>query len=236
MLWQFDAVLFDLDGVLTPTSDLHVRAWRETLAPVCDAAGVRAYTDADYFEHVDGRPRYDGVRALLDSRGIALPQGRPQDAPGAATVCAIGNAKNARFEGILREEGVTPFPGSLRLLDELAVTTTKLAVVSSSRNAAAVLRAAGLAGRFPVVVDGALAARENLAGKPAPDTFLLAAHLLGAPPARTMVVEDATSGVRAARAGAFARIVGVDRGVGALALLTAGADVVVRDLDELVAA
>jgi beta-phosphoglucomutase family hydrolase len=228
------AVLFDLDGVLTPTADVHMRAWELLFTDVLAAYGEREpYTDADYFAHVDGKPRYDGVRDLLASRGITVPEGSPDDPPDAATVGGMGNRKNALFSDLLRTEGVRAYPGSLALLDRLTECGAAVAVVSSSRNAPTVLAAAGIADRFDVVVDGAVAAELGLSGKPAPDTFLHAAKELGAPVDACAVVEDAVSGVRAGRAGSFGFVVGVDRGAGEGPLLEAGADVVVRDLAEL---
>lgn len=232
---KYKAVLFDLDGVLTPTAAVHRRAWSDTFnAFLSGVPGQEPYTDADYFEHVDGKPRYDGVRDFLASRGIVLPEGDAEDEPGALTVRSVGDGKNDAFNSILAREGVAPYPGSAALVDQLAADSVQLAVVSSSKNAPAVLAAAGLADLFPVVVDGATAAAEGLAGKPAPDTFLRAAQLLGATAAESVVVEDAISGVAAGAAGDFGLVVGVDRGVGAEALRAAGADLVVADLGELV--
>jgi beta-phosphoglucomutase family hydrolase len=228
------AVLFDLDGVLTPTADVHMRAWERLFTPVLTERGIEApYTDADYFAHVDGKPRYDGVRDLLASRGITLPEGTADDPPDAATVSGLGNRKNVIFSEILQTEGVQAYPGSMTMLDRLAERGTAMAVVSSSRNAHTVLVAAGLATRFDVVVDGVLAGDLGLPGKPAPDTFLHAAEQLGAPIDTCVVIEDAVSGVRAGRAGGFGFVIGVDRGAGEGPLLDAGADLVVRDLDEL---
>ncbi|MBO9577613.1 MAG: HAD-IA family hydrolase [Microbacteriaceae bacterium] len=229
------AVLFDLDGVVTPTAEVHMRAWRRLFEAFLEDRSTAPYTDEDYFQHIDGRPRYEGVAALLDSRSIALPLGDPSDAPDAETVCGLGNRKNAVFAEILRTEGVAPYPGSLLLLARLAAQGTPCAIVSSSRNAVAVLGAAGLGERFALVVDGQTAVAKGLAGKPAPDTYLYAARRLGVAPGRAAVIEDAVSGVAAGAAGEFGLVVGVDRGVGAGALLAAGADVVVTDLAELVA-
>jgi len=228
------AVLFDLDGVLTPTADVHMRAWERLFTPVLAERGSQEpYTDADYFDHVDGKPRYDGVRDLLAARGIQLPHGDPDDSPDADTVCGLGNRKNVIFNELLATEGVQAYPGSIRLLDHLAAAGTAVAVVSSSRNAPSVLSAAGIDDRFEVVVDGAVAGQLGLSGKPAADTFVHAAEQLGVPVEHCVVVEDAVSGVRAGRAGSFALVVGVDRGAGEEALREAGADVVVRDLAEL---
>jgi beta-phosphoglucomutase family hydrolase len=229
------AVLFDLDGVLTPTAAVHMRAWEHMFSQYFAEHGLTPpYTDADYFAYVDGRPRYDGVRATLASRGVVLPEGEPSDPVGTHTVCGLGNTKNALVNQLLEAEGIEPYPGSVRLVDALERRGVPMAVVSSSRNAPSVLEAAGLGGRFGVVVDGVVAAAERLPGKPAPDTFRHAARLLGVPPERAVVVEDAVSGVAAGRAGGFGLVVGVDRGAGAEALLASGAHVVVADLGELV--
>jgi beta-phosphoglucomutase family hydrolase len=230
------AVLFDLDGVLTPTAEVHMRAWAALFTPVLDARGAEPYTDDDYFRYVDGRPRYDGVQALLESRGIELPYGDPGDPPEAETVCGLGNRKNTVFSETLRRDGMAAYPGSLALVDRLGALGIPAAVVSSSKNAVPVLAAARLADRFPVVVDGVVAAAEHLPGKPAPDIFLAAAERLGVAPEHAVVVEDAVSGVAAGAAGGFALVVGVDRGVGADALTAAGADVVVHDLADLLSA
>ena len=237
MDWDdYDAALFDLDGVLTPTAEVHMRAWRDLFTDFLTLRGVtdRPYTEADYFEFIDGKPRYDGVRDFLASRGIDLAEGEPSDSAQTESVCGLGNRKNDFFAAALAADGVQPYPGSVVLLDHLAATGTKIAVVSSSRNAPAVLDAAGLADRFEVVVDGQVAADAGLPGKPAPDTFLEAARRLGVEPARAVVLEDAVSGVRAGHAGGFGLVVGVDRGAGPDQLTEGGADRVVADLDELV--
>jgi len=228
------ALLFDLDGVLTPTADVHMRAWSRLFTPYLAQHGVAPYTEQDYFAYVDGKPRYDGVRSLLESRGIDLPQGTPDDPPDADTVCGLGNRKNAEFTAELTEHGVEPYPGSLRFLVAAIDAGLSVAVVSSSANALQVLRTAGILERFPVVVDGLVARQDGLAGKPAPDTYLDAASRFGLTAAECVVVEDATSGVEAGRNGAFGLVIGVDRGAGADALRAHGADVVVSDLDELV--
>lgn len=235
------AFLFDLDGVLTPTAELHMRAWARLFASffASERAGsqghpVRDYDSSDYFTHIDGRPRYDGVRAVLASRGIGVPEGSPTDSPEALTICGLGNRKDAEFRAELSENGIAPYPGSLDFLGAAQRAGAVTAVVSSSRNAVPVLAAAGLADRFAVVVDGLVAEREGLAGKPAPDTYLYAAELLGVPADRCAVVEDAVSGVASGRAGAFGLVIGVDRGAGRDSLAVAGADLVVDDLRDLV--
>ncbi len=222
----FAAVLFDLDGVITPTAEVHERAWAELFASW-------DYTPEDYLRFIDGKPRYDGVRSFLESRDVSLPEGNPSDPPGDDTICALGNKKNEVFNVILEREGVTPYPGSLRLMNLLDHLGIRQAIVSSSKNARPVLAAAGLADRFPHVVDGVVAASEGLAGKPAPDMFLRGAELLGAAAVESVVVEDATSGVAAGVAGGFALVIGVDRGGNRDALRNHGASIVVDDLDEL---
>jgi beta-phosphoglucomutase family hydrolase len=240
---DYAAVLFDLDGVITPTAEVHMRAWAEMfnefLAQYAAAhrdskADTSMYTDADYFAHVDGKPRYDGVRDFLSARGITLPEGDGDDDGSGPTVRGLGDRKNEAFNHVLERDGVTAYPGSVACLDYLRDLGTPLAVVSSSANAPAVLAAAGLADRFAAVVDGRVAAELGLPGKPAPDTFLHAASVLGATPATSVVLEDAVSGVRAGRAGDFALVIGVDRGAGAATLMDAGADIVVSDLAETV--
>ena len=232
---RFDAYLFDLDGVLTPTAEIHMRAWQRTFDELFESEGIEpAYTSADYFAYVDGKKRYDGVYALLQSRGMELPWGDPADSPDARTVCGVGNRKNDLFSAVLRDEGIAPYPGSLQLLDALrASSDASFAVVSSSKNAEEVLRVSGLRDRFAVVVDGVVAERDGLPSKPAPDVFLRAAEVLGVDPARCAAFEDAISGVASAAAGGFGEVIGVDRGSGAEALLRAGAHRIVNDLAEL---
>ena len=221
-----DGVLFDLDGVITPTADVHERAWLELFSDY-------GATSDDYLRYIDGKPRALGVRSFLESRGVELPEGSPDDPPGDTTIWAMGNRKNDLFLDVLDRDGVEPYPGSAQLVDHLEATEFPMAIVSSSKNAKLVLRRAGLDGRFPVVVDGVVAAAEHLHGKPAPDAFLLGAERLGVRPAHTVVVEDAVSGVAAGAAGGVDVVIGVDRGAGHDALLANGADIVVDDLAEL---
>jgi beta-phosphoglucomutase family hydrolase len=234
-----DAVLFDLDGVLTPTAVIHERAWKSMfdsfLESRANGGAWEPFSSEDYLASVDGKRRVDGVRSFLASRGIVLPEGTPGDAPGHDTVNALGNAKNEAFQRVLRSDGIEPYPGAVRFLAALAGSGIHAGVVSSSRNATEVLDAAGLGDRFDVVVDGNVATARNLPGKPAPDTFLAAAAELGASPQRSAVVEDAISGVAAGHAGGFPVVIGVDRGAGHAALFEHGADVVVDDLTELLA-
>lgn len=232
---RYEAVLFDLDGVLTPTAVVHRKAWKETFDAVLAQLGDdRPFQDDDYLRHVDGRPRYDGVRTFLTARGHVMPEGSIDDEPGLDTIGAIGNLKNGMFNRVLERDGVTPYPGSVALLDHLDTLGVDIAMVSSSANALPVLRAAGLIERFSCVVDGLVARAEELPGKPDPATFLRAAQRLGVGPDRAVVVEDAESGVEAGRAGGFGLVVGVDREGASQRLGDAGADVVVDDLFELV--
>jgi beta-phosphoglucomutase family hydrolase len=223
---RLDGVLFDLDGVITPTAEIHEHAWAELFA-------AYDYTEDDYLQYIDGKPRYDGVRSFLASRGVTLPEGSPTDPPGDSTVCALGNRKNALFNEILDRDGIAPYPASLATLDVLARHDVPAAVVSSSKNARTVLDAAGLGDRFDVVVDGVVAAAHHITGKPAPDMFLYAARQLGVEVERTAVVEDAVSGVAAGAAGGFGVVIGVDRGAGAATLTANGATFVVDDLADL---
>lgn len=234
-LTRYDAVLFDLDGVLTPTAEVHMHAWRTMFEELFAAWSIEPpYSDRDYFEYLDGKKRYDGVASLLRSRDVEVPWGHPSDDVSQDTVCGIGNRKNVVFERVLREEGIAPYPGSIAVLDALDAAGVPVAVVSSSKNAEQVLTVAGIRDRFPVVMDGVIAERDHLASKPAPDVFVEAARMLGVEPARSAAIEDAVSGVASAAAGGFALVVGVDRGTGADALRAAGAHVVVTDLKEFV--
>lgn len=228
------AFLFDLDGVITPTAEVHRRAWAALFTAEFDSRGAAPYTEADYFEHLDGKPRFDGVRDVLASRGVVLPEGSPEDAPELETVAGLGNRKNVHFARLLDSEGVAAYPGSLELLEECTRREIDAAIVTSSRNGKRVLTAAGLNNRFEVIVDGVHSAALGLPGKPAPDTYLRAALELGIPSAECAVVEDALSGVAAGAAGDFGLVIGVDRGVGTQALVESGADLVVTDLAELI--
>lgn len=212
-----------------------MRAWKRMFTDFLTDRGVsEPYTEADYFTYIDGKPRYEGVASMLASRGIELPHGEASDEPTAQTVCGLGNRKNALFTEVLRTEGISAYAGSLALLDHLEKVGVAMAVVSSSKNAPEVLAAAGIAERFPVVVDGTVAGEQHLPGKPAPDTYAFAARQLGKACDRCVVLEDAISGVQAGAAGDFGLVVGVDRGVGAAALREHGAEMVVTDLAELI--
>ncbi len=237
------AVLFDLDGVLTDTASVHTRAWTAMFDDYLRERSQRTGTDLapfdpvrDYQQYVDGRPREDGVRAFLASRDIELPEGTPDDGPDAETVSGLGNRKNGKFLATLREDGVEVFEGSRRYLQAVTDAGLAVAVVSSSANTREVLELTGLAHFAQARVDGVTIRDEHLAGKPAPDTFLRGAQLLGARPEQAVVIEDAVSGVQAGRAGHFALVIGVDRVGQAKALRENGADVVVQDLSELLPA
>lgn len=235
MNWDdYAAALFDLDGVVTPTAEVHMRAWSAMFNDFLTARGIDApYTDDDYFAHVDGKPRYEGVAAFLGSRDIELPQGDPSDDPSEDTVCGLGNRKNDAFNEVLERDGVQAYPGSVRLLEALAERKMPMAIVSSSNNAPAVLETAGVDHFFSFVMHGGVASERGIAGKPSPDTFVAAADELGVTPAQAVVLEDALSGVQAGKAGDFGLVIGVDRGAGTQALTDAGASVVVKDLEEL---
>ncbi len=237
------ACLFDLDGVLTQTAKVHARAWKEMfdgfLRERAERTGEPFHEfdrPTDYDEFVDGKPRLDGVRSFLESRGIELPMGAPSDPPDAETIHALGTRKNDLVLALIREQGVEPYAGSVRYVEAAREAGLRRAVVSASTNCRDVLAAAGIEELFEVVVDGVVAEREGLAGKPAPDTFLAAARAFGVEPAHAAVYEDAQAGVQAGRAGAFGLVVGVNRTGQAEALRRRGADVVVDDLAELLGA
>lgn len=229
-----------MDGVLTPTALLHRRAWKQMFdaflrtSAACPPGRFVPFDDAaDYLRYVDGKPREDGTRDFLRSRGIVLPEGSADDPPQAETVRGLGARKNTIVRGLLTREGVRPYPDASRYLRAVRRAGLPMAVVSSSVNTGAVLAAAGLQGWFDAVVDAVVAAERGLAGKPAPDTFLAAAQALGSQPAAAAVFEDALAGVAAARAGGLGWVVGVDRAGDGASLRRAGADEVVRSLDAL---
>ena len=237
---KFDAVLFDLDGVLTRTAEIHAACWKEMFDDYLrirserDGEPLRPFDiDTDYKLHVDGKPRDDGVRDFLRSRNVELPEGQASDPPGEETVQGLGNRKNELVNEAIARRGVESFADSVTLVRRLHVNGIRTAVVSSSRNCEPVLRAAGIVDLFELWVDGGVAARLGLAGKPAPDTFLEAARELGVAPERAVVVEDAIAGVQAGRAGRFGLVVGVDREGDPEALSHAGADIVVGDLSTI---
>jgi beta-phosphoglucomutase family hydrolase len=234
------ACLFDLDGVLTQTAKVHAAAWREMFdAYLKQRASERGEKFVpfdpvrDYDEYVDGKPRYDGVRSFLESRGIELPEGSPDEAPGTETIRGLGDRKNELVLKKIAEDGVDPYDGSVRYVKAARDAGLRRAVVSSSTNAKDVLRAAGIDDLFEIIVDGHVTEREQLKGKPAPDTFLAGARELGVDRKQATVFEDALAGVEAGRSGDFGFVVGVDRVGQADALKAHGADVVVQDLAEL---
>ena len=239
---SFDAVLFDLDGVLTATAKVHDAAWKKTFDAYLKERADKNNepfkpfdADEDYSQYVDGKPRYDGVKSFLESRGIHLPYGDPSDPPEAETICGIGNRKEELVIKTLKTEGVEVYEGSVAWVKELRQNGIKTAVVSSSKNCQTVLQAGGIDGLFDVRVDGHVVEDQKLPGKPAPDTYLHAAALLDAKPARAVVVEDALSGVQSGRNGHFGLVIGVNR-IGpehADALRKNGADIVVNDLKEM---
>ena len=235
------ACLFDLDGVLTQTAKVHAAAWKlmfdEYLQQRAQQRGeqfVPFDPVQDYDQYVDGKPRYDGVRSFLASRGIELPEGTPSDPPSALTVDGLGNRKNEIVLRMIHEDGVQPYEGSVRYVEAARAAGLRRAVVSSSTNCRDVLAAAGMLDLFEQIVDGHVAEREHLNGKPAPDTYLAGARAVGVSPEHAAVFEDALAGVEAGRRGSFAFVVGVDRVGQADALKAHGASVVVRDLAELV--
>ncbi len=240
------ACLFDLDGVLTDTAAVHQAAWKQMFDAFLQSHGsgdTRPFTADDYLEFVDGKPRAAGVRDFLASRGIQLPEGGDTDAADASTVRALGDRKNALVQERISKDGVRTYDGSVRYLEAVAAADVPRAVVSSSANTAQVLGVTGLDRLIEIRVDGVTAQQEGLAGKPAPDTFLAGAARLAVPASAAAVFEDAVSGVAAGRAGAFGFVVGVDRTESATQpsdhakeLSAHGADVVVRDLSELLAA
>jgi beta-phosphoglucomutase family hydrolase len=233
---RYDAVLFDLDGVLTSTAAIHARAWKRMFDEYLGERhpGQRPFdVDADYKRYVDGKPRYEGVRSFLESRGIQLPEGQATDEPGDGSVCALGNRKQLLVQQAIDNGEIEPFEGSVRWVKKLREQGFKLGVVSSSRNCGPVLRAAKINQLFETRVDGLTLVECGLRGKPAPDAFLKAAENLGVSPARTVVVEDAISGVESGRAGGFGLVIGVDREGHADALRAHGADAIVSDLGEM---
>ena len=237
---QFDAVLLDLDGVITDTASIHAAAWKQMFDAYLQkraAEGREQFRSfdivSDYQRYVDGKLRYDGVRDFLASRNVHLLEGTPDDPPEAETVGGLGNRKDALVNKVISEEGVKPYAGSVRFIRWLCDRGFKLAVVTSSQNCEAVLKAARLDSDLKVHVDGNVIHTKQLAGKPAPDAFLMAAKLLGVEPKRAVVIEDAISGVQAGRNGNFGLVIGIARKANAEELRRQGAHLVVADLSEL---
>jgi len=238
---EYDAVLFDLDGVVTNTAKLHAACWKQMFDEYLQKrAGEKGEAfrpfdlATDYRVYLDGKPRFDGVRDFLASRGIRLPEGESDDPQRAETVRGLGNRKNELVSKAIERIGVEAYEGSVRFIDQLRRDGFKIALVTSSENCTAVLKATKLDPLFDVRVDGHMVETQNLAGKPAPDTFLMAAKLLGVEPRRAVVVEDAISGVQAGSSGKFGLVIGVARKGNAEELKQHGANVVVNDLSELV--
>ncbi len=237
---QYDAVLFDLDGVVTDTASIHATCWKQMFDQYLrnrarNREAFRPFELAtDYRLYVDGKPRFDGVRDFLASRGIHLPEGNPEDPTDVETVCGLGNRKNDLVNLVIADVGVDPYDGTVRFIHQLRRNGFKIAVVTSSQNCTAVLKAAKLDDLFEVQVDGNTIHAQRLAGKPAPDTFLMAAKLLGCEPERTVVIEDAISGVQAGASGRFGLVIGIARKGNAEELKHHGAHLIVDDLGELV--
>ncbi|MGQ4473232.1 beta-phosphoglucomutase family hydrolase [Streptomyces violaceoruber] len=233
---DIQACLFDLDGVVTRTAVVHAAAWKATFDTFLrerDGADFRPFTDSDYDQYVDGRPRADGVRSFLASRGVELPEGTPDDPPDARTVNGVGNRKNELLLEKIRTDGVEPYEGTLRYIDAVRAAGLATAIVSSSANTRDVLRSIDADLLFDVRIDGVVARERKLPGKPHPDTFLAAARDLGVEASRAAVFEDALAGMDAGRSGHFGYVVGVDRVGQTDALYAHGADRVVKDLAEL---
>jgi len=237
---DLDAVIFDMDGVVTETATVHAAAWKKLFDTYLHRRAEETGDEfvpfdekSDYERYVDGKNRYDGVRSFLGSRDIELPEGTPDDPPGDDTVCAMGNGKDAYFLRHVREEGVHPYPSTVRLIEALRTAGKKTGLVSASRNAEEVLSSAGVIDLFDTRVDGVVTAELGLPGKPDPAMFLEAGRRLGVEPQRAAVVEDALSGVAAGAAGKFGLVIGVARAGQHDALRQAGADVVVADLAEI---
>ena len=237
---KFDAVLFDMDGVLTATAKIHAASWKKMFDDFLKKRSAETGEPfipfdigTDYKLYVDGKLRDVGVSSFLESRSIKLSFGDADDPPGRETVIGLGNRKNEMVSKIIETEGVDIFEGSIALVRHLRKKGIKTAVVSASKNCETVLKVTGITDLFDVMVDGNVAARLGLPGKPAPDTFLKAAQMLDTDPERAVVVEDAISGVQAGRAGEFGLVIGVDRHGEPDSLRNNGADIVVDDLDKL---
>ena len=237
---RYEAVLFDLDGVLTATARIHASCWKQMfddfLRRRSEESGepIQPFEIAtDYKKYVDGKLRQEGVRSFLESRGITLPDGDPESTAGYETIHSLGNLKNKLFNEVVTSEGVDVYETSIEVVRRLRDLGIKTAVVTASKNCARILKAAGLTDLFDAQVDGVVAAQLKLPGKPAPDTFLKAAEFLAVTPERAVVVEDAISGVEAGRAGGFGLVIGVDRKGHADELRNHGADIVVQDLGDL---
>jgi len=236
---HFDGAIFDMDGVITDTAAVHFSAWKITFDAYFQqieakvGRSFREFTRDDYMSFVDGRPRYDGVAAFLASRGLALPMGNPEDAPGDSSVCGVGNRKDAAFNRLIEMDGVEVFDSSVVLIRDLCAKGVRVGIATSSKNCDLVLRKAGLAWLFQTSVDGITAAELKLKGKPAPDIFTLACDRLGATADRTVIVEDAVSGIQAGVRGGFGLVLGVARDGNEEELRRNGAGLIVSDLSQI---
>ena len=231
---EFDAAIFDMDGVVTRTAAVHSRAWKEMFDAYLQSRATRGlgpfreFThEGDYLHYVDGRPRYEGVATFLKSRGIELPLGSPDDAPGAETVCGLGNRKNTLFNEIIERDGAGLYESTVALIGMLRAQGFKVGLATSSKNSALILNKSGVTHLFGSVVDGIVSAVLGLQGKPAPDIFQAASARLGVHPEHAIVIEDAVSGVQAGANGGFALVIGVARENNHAELWRAGADLVV---------
>lgn len=236
---NFDGAIFDMDGVITKTALVHASAWKRMFDEFLQrrhaetGEAFREFTPADYLAFVDGRPRYEGVRAFLNSRDILLPFGKPSDRPDAQTICGLGNRKNEFFNRVIDEEGVEVYDSTICLIRQLLCKGIQVGVATSSKNCVRVLERAGVAQLFATRVDGVISAEMGLKGKPEPDIFATACDNLGVNASRAMIVEDAVAGVQAASRGRFGLTLGVARDNNAEELRRNGADLVVRDLSEI---
>lgn len=236
---RLEAVIFDMDGVVTRTTTLHVRAWNRLFDEYLEVRRGRGERHSpfdpvrDYLDWVDGKPRYDGVQSFLQARGIEVPYGKREDDGDAETACGLGNRKDQYFEELLIAEGVAVFESTVQRIAELRALGARTALGTSSRHGGRIMQMAGITDQFDVIADGNTIRERALKGKPSPDLFLEAARELGVSPPGAAVVEDAVAGVEAGRRGGFARVIGVNRGDNHEALERAGADVVVEDLAEL---
>lgn len=235
----FEAVIFDMDGVITKTAITHAAAWKKMFDEYLQKRALEhnetfvEFTQNDYLAFVDGKPRYKGVASFLESRNISLPFGDPSDEAGKETVCGLGNRKNDSFNEVIARDGVEVYESTAKLLDELKAAGIKLGVASSSKNCVTVLEAVDMLKLFGARVDGVVSAELGLHGKPEPDIFTTACQILGSTPAKSIVVEDAVSGVQAGAKGKFGLTLGIAREENEKELLENGADFVVNDLEEV---
>lgn len=232
---HYKAAILDMDGVITRTMRPHFHAWKRMFDDYLRGRdkNFKAFTEHDYYNYVDGKPRYQGARSFLESRGINLDPGRPDDPPGKETVCGLGNRKNDYFLDYLKENGADSYESTVKFIKEFKSAGKSVAAISSSRNARAVLGAAGVLDLFDEIVDGVDTREQNLKGKPEPDIFLEAARRLNVEPENAIAVEDALAGVQAGKAGGFGLVIGINRSGGHAELKEYGADLVVNDLSEI---